>query len=251
VAWIFDLDGVLWLGGDPIPGSADAVSKVRDGGHRVLFLTNNSSRPVSAIITKLADIGIAADADEVVTSAQAAASLLESGTTALVCAGVGVREALEERGVRGIDEGSADAVIVGYHEGFDYHRLTAAYRAVCGGARLIGTNDDATYPTPDGPIPGGGAILAAVTTATGSDAEVAGKPYEPMAGLVRQRLGDDVDGAILVGDRPSTDGLMARRLEVAFALVLTGVTDAGDIPDDPPPDHVADDLRALVDELLD
>jgi len=251
VAWIFDLDGVLWLGGDPIPGSADAVAKVREAGHRVLFLTNNSSRPVSAIVTKLTEMGIAAEHDEVVTSAQAAVSLLEAGTTALVCAGVGVSEALEEQGVEGVTEGSADAVIVGYHEEFDYHRLTVAYRAVCGGARLIGTNDDATYPTPDGPIPGGGAILAAVTTATGSEAEVAGKPYEPMAELVRLRLGDDVEGAVLVGDRPSTDGLMARRLEVAFALVLTGVTDADGVPDDPAPDHVADDLRALVDELLD
>ncbi|MDQ6799018.1 MAG: HAD hydrolase-like protein, partial [Actinomycetota bacterium] len=224
--------------------------KVREAGHRVLFLTNNSSRPVSAIVTKLAGIGITAEPDEVVTSAQAAVSLLEPGTTALVCAGVGVEEALEAHGVRGIAEGSADAVIVGYHEGFDYHRLNAAYQAVCGGARLIATNDDATYPTPDGPVPGGGAILAAVTTATGADAEVAGKPYEPMAELVRQRLGDDLDGAILVGDRPSTDGLMAQRLGVAFALVFTGVTGSDDVPDDPAPEHLADDLASLVDDLL-
>ncbi len=250
MSWIFDLDGVLWLGGDAISGSADAVAKVREAGHRVLFLTNNSSRPVSAIVTKLADIDITAEPDEVVTSAQAAVSLLEPGTTALVCAGVGVEEALEEHGVRGVAEGAADAVIVGYHEEFDYHRLNAAYQAVCGGARLIGTNDDATYPTPDGPVPGGGAILAAVTTATGADAEVAGKPYEPMAELVRQRLGDHLDGAILVGDRPSTDGLMAQRLEVAFALVLTGVTGADDVPEDPAPEHLADDLTSLVDRLL-
>ncbi|MEN3316239.1 MAG: hypothetical protein V7605_2473 [Acidimicrobiaceae bacterium] len=250
MAWIFDLDGVLWLGGDPIAGSADAVAKVRDAGHQVLFLTNNSSRPVSAIITKLGDVDIAAVPDEVVTSAQAAVSLLDAGTTTLVCAGVGVREALEERDLKWVDEGEADAVIVGYHEEFDYHRLTVAYRAVCGGARLIGTNDDPTYPTPDGPIPGGGAILAAVTTATGTDAEVAGKPYQPMADLVRQRLGDDLGDVILVGDRPSTDGLMARRLEVPFALVLTGVTGADDVPDDPAPEHVAEDLRTLVDELV-
>ncbi len=250
MAWIFDLDGVLWLGGDAIGGSAEAVDQVREAGHRVLFLTNNSSRPVSAIVTKLTDMGVAAAPHEVVTSAQAAASLLEPGDSAVVCAGVGVEEALEERGVRGVAEGPADAVIVGYHEEFDYHRLTVAYRAVRGGARLIGTNDDATYPTPDGPVPGGGAILAAVTTATGSDAEVAGKPYEPMAALVRQRLGADLAGTVLVGDRPSTDGLMAQRLDVAFALVLTGVSGAGDVPDDPEPAHVADDLKSLVEKLL-
>jgi len=71
-----------------------------------------------------------------------------------------------------------------------------------------------------------------------------------MAALVRHRLGDDLGGAILVGDRPSTDGLMARRLEVAFALVLTGVTGSDDVPDDPAPEHLADDLASLVDELL-
>ncbi|MGI9023670.1 MAG: HAD-IIA family hydrolase [Acidimicrobiales bacterium] len=251
MAWIFDLDGVLWLGGDPIPGSADAVARVREAGHRALFLTNNSSRPVRDIVEKLTGMGIEADADSVVSSAQAAASLLEADSTALVCAGVGVEEALEERGVRVVAEGEADAVVVGWHREFDYDRLTAAYRAVTGGAHLIDTNDDATYPSPEGPIPGGGAILAAVVTATGVEAEVAGKPYEPMAELVRQRLGADLEGAVLVGDRPSTDGLMARRLGVDFALVLTGVTDAENVPDDPPPEHVADDLAKLVDDLID
>lgn len=251
MAWIFDLDGVLWLGPDSIARSADAVARVREAGHRALFLTNNSSRPVADIVEKLTDMGIEADPDEVVSSAQAAASLLDADSTAMVCAGVGVEEALGERGVRAVTEGEVDAVVVGWHREFDYDRLTAAYRAVSGGARLIGTNDDATYPSSEGTIPGGGAILAAVVTATGVEAEVAGKPYEPMAKLVRHRLGDDLDGAILVGDRPSTDGLMARRLGVAFALVLTGVTDRDDVPDDPPAEHVADDLSDLVARLLD
>ncbi len=251
MAWIFDLDGVLWLGGDPIDGSADAVAAVRGAGHRALFLTNNSSRSVSDLVDKLTGMGIEADPEEVISSARAAASLLEAGTTALVCAGEGVREALGERGVKAVAEGDADAVVVGWHREFDFDRLTAAYRAVMAGARLIGTNDDATYPSPEGSIPGGGAILASVVAATGVDAEVAGKPHEPMAELVRRRLGDDLDGAVLVGDRPSTDGLMARRLGVDFALVLTGVTDADNVPDDPPPEHVADDLSQLVQRLID
>ena len=251
MAWVFDLDGVLWLGPDPIDRAADAVAAVRAAGHRALFLTNNSSRPITDIVGKLTDMGIEAEADEVVTSAQAAASLLDAGSTALVCAGVGVKEALEKRDVKTVTEGEADAVVVGWHREFDYDRLTAAYRTVMGGARLIGTNDDATYPSPEGTIPGGGAILASIATATGVEPEVAGKPYEPMAELVRQRLGDEVEGAILVGDRPSTDGLMAKRLGVDFALVLTGVTDADNVPDDPAPEHVADDLAALVERLID
>jgi 4-nitrophenyl phosphatase len=190
----------------------------------------------------------------VVTSAQAAASLLEPGTTALLCAGPGVREALDARGVHVVRDGDADAVVVGFHRDFDYHRLTAAFLAVHHGARLIGTNDDTTYPTPDGPIPGGGAILAAVVAAAGVEAEVAGKPYAPMAALLAERLrqvderGSVGGDTILVGDRPSTDGLMARRLKVPFALVMSGVT--AEEPVDDPPEYVVADLATLVAQLL-
>lgn len=251
MAWILDLDGVMWLGNDAVAGSAEAVDRLRAAGHRILFLTNNSSRTIDDILGKLADIDVEAEADEIASSALAAAEMLEPGQTALVCAGEGVEEALRKRGVETIREGEADAVVVGFHREFDYDRLTAAYRAVTAGARLIGTNDDPTYPTAEGPVPGGGALLAAVAVAAGVEAEVAGKPYQPMADLVRSRLGDEVDGAVLVGDRPSTDGAMAGRLGVTFALVLSGVTGDDEVPDDPAPDHVSDDLRQLVEELLD
>src|SRR5207237_3540007 len=155
---------------------------------------------------------------------------------ALVCAGPGVEEALARRGVYTVREGRADAVVVGWHRDFDYDGLTAAATTVIGGARLIGTNDDATYPTPEGLIPGGGAILAAVATATGVTPTIAGKPYEPMASLVVARLGGAMEDSVLVGDRPSTDGLMAKRLGVRFALVLSGVTVPGDLPVVPAPD---------------
>jgi len=255
VAWILDLDGVIWLSEDPIPGSAEAIAALRDAGHRVIFLTNNAGPRVSELVEKLEGMGVPATPDEVVTSAQAAASLLEPGSTALLCAGPGVREALEARGVEVVRDGDADAVVVGFHRDFDYHRLTAAFLAVHHGARLIGTNDDTTYPTPDGPIPGGGAILAAVVAAAGVEAEVAGKPYAPMAELLAERLklvderGSDGGGdTVLVGDRPSTDGLMARRLGVPFALVMSGVT--AEEPVDDPPEYVAVDLATLVAEQL-
>jgi len=114
------------------------------------------------------------------------------------------------------------------------------------GARLIGTNDDATYPTPEGPIPGGGAILAAVATASGVEPAIAGKPHAPMVELVRRRLGADLDGSTVVGDRPSTDGRLATALGVRFALVLSGVTKEGDLPVDPEPTQVVADLSSLV-----
>jgi ribonucleotide monophosphatase NagD (HAD superfamily) len=133
------------------------------------------------------------------------------------------------RGATPIAEGAADAVIVGFHRDFDYERLRIASDAVRHGARLLATNDDATYPTPEGVIPGGGAILAAVVTASAATPTIAGKPYAPMATLVRERCGPGFSSgtAVMVGDRWSTDGLFAEALGCPFALVRTGVTPPG------------------------
>ena len=243
VAWLLDLDGVVWLAGVPIPGSVDAIAQLRDSGERVVFVSNNSSATIAEQVTKLESIGVPAQGD-VLTSAAAAAGLLEPGTRALVCAGPGVHEALERRGVTPVREPPADAVIVGFHLDFDYGRLRAAHAAVAAGARLIGTNDDATYPTPQGEIPGGGAILAAVAYASGVTPTVAGKPFPPMADAVRGLVGDGPH--TMVGDRPSTDGRFARALGATFALVLSGVTKPSELPVDPNPDVVAPDLRSVV-----
>jgi HAD superfamily hydrolase (TIGR01450 family) len=246
MAWLLDLDGVVWLAEEPIPGSSDAIGRLRAAGNSVFFLTNNSAPTVHDLREKLGGMGIEVHADDLVTSAQAAASLLKPGSTALVCAGPGVEEALAERGVKTVREGKADAVVVGFHRDFDYDRLTAAFKAVEAGARLIGTNDDATYPTPDGAVPGGGSLLAAVATAGGVKPEVAGKPYEPFASLVRTRVGEELGESTMVGDRPSTDGLMAQLLGIPFALLLSGVTASEEVPTDPAPDQVAPDLASLV-----
>ena len=144
-------------------------------------------------------------------------------------------------------DGDADAVIVGYDPGFDYSRMTAAAVAVRQGARLIATNDDATYPTPAGPVPGAGSILASVVTASGRQAVTAGKPFEPIAALVRAHLGR-VD--IVVGDRADTDGRFATALGARFALVLTGVTTAADLPVSPTPATVSASFAELVDREL-
>lgn len=243
MAWLLDLDGVVWLAGVPIPGSVDAIGRLRDSGERVVFVSNNSSSTIADQEAKLASIGVPARGD-VLTSAAAAAGLLEPGTRALVCAGPGVVEALEQRGVTPVREPPAEAVIVGFHLDFGYSRLRAAHAAVAGGARLVGTNDDATYPTPHGPIPGGGAILAAVAYAAGVTPVVAGKPFAPMADAVRALVG--AGPHVMVGDRPSTDGRFARALGATFALVMSGVTTPAELPVEPTPDLVGADLRAIL-----
>ena len=244
MTWLLDLDGVVWLADDPIPGSAEAIARLRgEVGQRVVFLTNNSSATLDEYLAKLERCGVPTEVEDLITSAQAAALLVQPGETALVCAGPGVEEALRARGVRTVREGAADAVVVGWHRDFDFGRLTAAFDAVHGGARLIGTNDDATYPTPDGPLPGGGSILAAVAYASGAEPTVAGKPFGPMVELLRQRVEDP---ELMVGDRPSTDGRFADAVGVPFGLVLSGVTSPEAPPLEPPPARVARDLAAMV-----
>jgi 4-nitrophenyl phosphatase len=246
LGWTIDLDGVLWLADEPIDGAAAAVARLRAAGRRLAFVTNNSYGTRADVATKLERHGIDAG-DDVVTSAMAAAALVEPGETVLVCGGPGVLEAVESRRARPVRDGDADAVIVGYDPGFDYSRMTAAAVAVRQGARLIATNDDATYPTPAGPVPGAGSILASVVTASGRQAVTAGKPFEPIAALVRAHLGR-VD--IVVGDRADTDGRFATALGARFALVLTGVTTAADLPVSPTPATVSASFAELVDREL-
>ena len=238
-----DLDGVVWLMHQPIAGSVNAIELLRDAGHRVLFVTNNSFSVVSDQEKALAKIGIDAHND-VVTSSQAAGALLRKGERVLLGGGPGAVEAIENAGAilagrsddhkadEQIDE-QFDVVMVGYHATFDYRGLTRLSQAVRNGARLIATNDDATYPTPHGLIPGGGSILAAVSAASGVEPIIAGKPHKPMADLVRQVLGvHDLSHAWMVGDRPSTDGLFAQTVGCKFAQVLTGISSAAGAKDD-------------------
>lgn len=243
MAWLLDLDGVVWLAHRPIPGVAEAVARLRSSGHRVLFVTNASMSPVADLEAALEANGIPAVGD-VVSSAMAAAHLLAPGDRALVCGGAGVVHALATRGVEVMEGGPVDAVVVGLTRDLSYDLLDRASAAVRAGARFIATNTDPTYPTPTGLTPGGGSIVAAVATAAGVDPEVAGKPHPPMAALVAALVGDGPH--VMVGDQAATDLAFGRLLGARTALVLSGITTTADLPLDPPPDVVAADVGALV-----
>lgn len=226
-----DLDGVVWLAHQPIEGSVEAISRLRANGVRVLFVTNNSFSTQQQQIDALGAIGIPAVGD-VVTSAMSAATMIQPGWRVMVCGGEGLIEETERAGAHAVvpyrdkDFGTNfDAVVVGFHREFDFDVLSHALTAVRLGAQLIGSNDDPTYPTPHGPIPGGGAILAAVAKATGVQPVVTGKPHQPMAGLVMDMCpGITVGEMMMVGDRDDTDGAFASTLGCRFGLVLSGVT---------------------------
>jgi 4-nitrophenyl phosphatase len=255
-----DLDGVIWLAHQPIAGSVEAVAELRRGGRRVIFVTNNSAATSAQHEQALADVGIAAHGD-VVSSAMAVTELIAPGSRVLVAAGPGVVEALERAGAVVVLNSGAplidavDAVVVGIHRDFDYDRLAVAAEAARRCARLIGTNTDSTYPTPDGLLPGGGSILAAVAVASGVDPVIAGKPHQPLATLVGSMLaerGGAVDPArvLMVGDRPETDGRFAAMLGCRFALVRSGVNStAVEIDDAVTVDLDVADLAAVARRL--
>ena len=249
-----DLDGVVWLAHQPIPGSVRAISSLREAGIRVVFVTNNSFSTYVEQVDALGSIGIPAEGD-IVTSAMSAATAMKHDWRVLVCGGRGL---IEEVGrvtkdvVVAYNEpmasGHFDAVVVGFHREFNYQVLTDALTAVRGGAVLIGSNDDPTYPTPNGPIPGGGSILAAIEKASGVTPIVTGKPYEPMAKLVRELCGDvSPEEMVMIGDRSDTDGGFARTLGARFAMVLSGVMATADGSE---ADIVAADLSAVAEILL-
>lgn len=244
--WVLDLDGVIRLGSDPIPGAAEAVARLRAAGEEVVFATNNAYRPISDQEAALAAMGIPAEG-AVVGAAQAGASLLRRGERVLVVGGPGLREEVVGRGCSIVDDGPCDAVISGLDRSFDYEALRRAGLAIRAGARWVLTNPDPTFPTPHGLEPGAGSIGAAIRAAGGAEPEIGGKPEGAMVGLLRARLGDH---GVVVGDRPDTDGKLAVAMGYRFALVFSGVTGRDDLPVEPEPWRTADDLLALVDDVL-
>ena len=246
MTWALDLDGVVWLGDKVIPGVGEAITRLRNEGEKVFFVTNNSGRTEAEVEEKLKSFNIDPDGG-VITSAMAMATLLNPGETVLTLCGRGAIEEMEKVGAIAVKEGKADSVVVGFHEDFDYWKLTSALQAIDAGSRLIATNDDLTYPSHDGIRPGAGSILASLVAATGAVPLIAGKPYKPMCDLVNELSGGS---GIMVGDRPDTDGRFAKNMGWDFGLVLSGVTKESDLPVDPPHDLLASDLPALVEQVF-
>jgi HAD superfamily hydrolase (TIGR01450 family) len=216
----------------------------------VLFATNNSAPTRAELHRRLDHCGITADDADLLSSADVAAGMLVPGTSALALGDDGVVEALGARGVVVVPEPPADAVVVGWTRAFTFDAVAQAATAVRNGARLVGTNEDPTHPTPDGLLPGAGALLAAVSTAAETAPEVAGKPHRPTADAITTRV-PPPELRVIVGDRPATDGALAAQLGVPFALVLSGVTPSGRVPDGAGQAATAPDLLTLVRTVFD
>jgi HAD superfamily hydrolase (TIGR01450 family) len=243
---IFDLDGVVYRGAEPIAGAADLVAWLHERRVAVRFATNNSMVARAGYVERLGDMGIATTVAEIVTSTSATIEHLHRhapDVRRLLAIGAdGMRDELTEAGfevemarsVRPASPGGPldrayDAVVVGLDPEFDYARLAVAMSAVTTGARLVATNADARYPTPAGFLPGAGAIVSALATATGAVPEVIGKPEPAMFRAIIEASAISAAQTVVVGDNPASDVIGARRAGCAAILVLTGVADAATV----------------------
>ena len=184
-----DLDGVVYRGRQAVP---HAVESLRGFVGRVLYVTNNASRTPEAVAAQLAGYGLPVGADDVVTSAQAAAAhlatLVGPGARILVTGGDGLVQAVTERGLRIVASAQeADAVVQGYSPDLAWRDLAEASYAVARGIPWVASNTDMSVPTARGIAPGNGTLVAAVAAATGRQPVVTGKPHRPLMELARSR----------------------------------------------------------------
>ena len=263
---IFDLDGVIYRGSEPIPEAPELVSWLHERAVSVRFATNNSMVTREGYVERLGGMGIRTRAEEIVTSTSATVTHLERHLpevrSVLGIGAEGMRAELEAAGL-GVrmagdpdDEAVYDAVIVGLDPELDYRRLSRGMAAVGGGARLVATNADARYPVPGGFLPGAGAIVAALATATGVRPDVIGKPSPAMFHAILDEAVIAGGECVVVGDNPEADIAGARRAGCASILVLTGVADAAraaTLEGETRPDVIAADpaeVRALLERRL-
>jgi HAD superfamily hydrolase (TIGR01450 family) len=250
---IFDLDGVVYLGREPVPGAVDAINKLHAEGHRMAFATNNASRRPDEVAALLVSLGLAVTADDVVTSAQAAAGLLAerlaAGSPVLVVGSDALRVEVARAGLEAVEsaERRPAAVVQGYGPGVGWAQLAEASIAVRAGALWVATNADRTLPSPRGPLPGNGSLVAALATALdrGPDA-IVGKPEPVLFERAARQAG--ARRVLVVGDRLDTDIEGARRAGMDSLLVLTGVTQPAEMLSATPerrPTYLGQDLGTL------
>jgi glycerol-1-phosphatase len=250
---LLDLDGVVYTGQGAVPGAVRALASARSAGMRLAFVTNNASRTPSAVAAHLTRIGVPATASDVVTSAQAAASLIAervpAGSAVLVAGAMGLRLALREKGLRPVSVAQEHpaAVVQGYAPDLSYGLLAEAAMAVRDGALFVAANVDRTLPSPRGLQPGNGSLVRVVATATGVEPLVAGKPEPPLHREAVARTG--AKHPLVVGDRLDTDIEGAFRGGADSMFVLTGVSTPRELVLAPPPlrpTYVAADLGGLL-----
>ena len=259
--YVFDLDGVMYLGDTPIAHATEAVERLMHAGHHVYFLTNNSGRTRRDYQDKLARVnGLSVPEDAIYTSAYATALYLKAqgvaGRTVFVIGEPGLAQELAQSGgLRPVTVPDAvphtdiDYVVVGIDTHFTYDKLRFAHAAITRGhATFLATNRDATFPMEQGEIPGGGSLVAALATATGREPLTIGKPETHAYETILQAAGVPAARSVMIGDRLDTDIALGNRAGAHTVLVLTGVTPTEAAHSAPPewrPERIIGNLQDL------
>jgi HAD superfamily hydrolase (TIGR01450 family) len=251
--FLIDLDGVVWVGREPVAGAVETLRELIAVGKDLVFVTNNPGRPAATYAERLRVAGVPADEAQVVTAgvvtAELAARRVGAGTPSFVIGAAAFREAAAGAGLEPLDGEAgreARAVLVSGHRGFDYEELLTATLALQNGATLFATSRDPTVPMPGGAWPGTGSVLAAIETASGATAEIGGKPEPHLFELARGRIPGAARVA-MVGDRIASDIEGGRRAGLGTVLVLSGATSREEAEAARPgPDQLNDDLAGLL-----
>ncbi len=257
--YIFDLDGTLYRGNEPIPFAVETVQQLVRTGAQVAYLTNNSTQTRLHFTEKLQKMGFPVQANQVHSSATGTAAWLESQnvSSSFVVGMPGLVATLEDRGIRVVNElpslqdlnlnqkeppVQAESVVVGLCQVFTYALLDGALQQLLGGAKFVATNTDATFPLEGGKlVPGAGSLVASVQTVSGMEPFVVGKPNPTMIEQIIREAGVSKDETVVVGDRYETDIVSGLRAGCATHMVLTGITSAA-----PEGQRFSPDLRGLL-----
>ncbi|HEX9387500.1 MAG TPA: HAD-IIA family hydrolase [Anaerolineales bacterium] len=253
-ALILDMDGVVWRGDSPIGDLAATFQRMRERGLKFVFATNNSTKTSEQYVAKLKGFGVDVELWQVVTSSQAAARAMAQsfpqGTKALVIGEDGLRLPLEQEGFEVVsveNAPQAQVVVMGMDRGISFEKLSEATLLIRKGVRFYATNMDKTFPTPRGQIPGAGAWVSVITTATNVEPIVAGKPFPFLMELSLERLGTLKEETLVVGDRLETDIAAGQAVSCPTALVLSGVSTKEQAESwNPKIDIVVNDLATLI-----
>ncbi|MEW5828858.1 MAG: HAD-IIA family hydrolase [Chloroflexota bacterium] len=254
-ALILDMDGVLWRDAAPIGDLPAVFDRIRSLGLKVALATNNATKTVGEYLEKFDGYGVTLEPWQIVTSSLATAETLSKhfpgGGPVFVVGENGIQRALEDFGFTAItdpqDETRPVAVVAGIDRFVSYQKLRRATLHIRAGAPFYGTNPDRTFPTPQGLVPGAGAILAAIEAATDVSPTVIGKPSPFMMKIALERLGTSPDETLVVGDRLETDIAAGQAAGCHTALVLSGVSTREQAQAwRPGMDFIAADLSSLV-----
>jgi phosphoglycolate/pyridoxal phosphate phosphatase family enzyme len=263
LALIMDMDGVLWRGNDPIGDLPLIFSAIEQRGWKASLATNNATLSITQYVEKLRQYDVHLKPEQIVNSAQATAHYLlrryPGGGNVYVVGEQGLVDTLKEQGFNAVPLTPASikdnpdeivAVVAAMDRQVTYEKLTVATRLIRAGVLFLGTNPDRTFPTPDGLVPGAGAILASIQTATDVQPIITGKPSPEMYHVALERMQVKPQNCLVIGDRLETDIAGGQQIGCQTALVLSGVSSLQEAQNwQPAPDWISTDLTRLLEEL--